>query len=53
MGPYGGGSYTSPVGLKVKLVETKLKDLKPGINEEMVVLGKVVCSVRNEDTVPL
>ncbi|CAH1106333.1 unnamed protein product [Psylliodes chrysocephalus] len=52
LGPYGGGSYTSPVGLKVKLVETKLKDLKPGINEEMVVLGKVVCSVRNEDTVP-
>ncbi|XP_050507427.1 tetratricopeptide repeat protein 5-like isoform X1 [Diabrotica virgifera virgifera] len=52
LGPYGGGTYTSPNGTKVKLVESKLKHLKDGINEEIVVLGKVVCSVRNEDTVP-
>ncbi|KAJ8913318.1 hypothetical protein NQ315_013288 [Exocentrus adspersus] len=53
LGPYGGGSYTSTNGETVKLVEIQLSDLKPGINEEKVVLGKVVCSVRNQDTVPL
>ncbi|XP_023311567.1 tetratricopeptide repeat protein 5-like [Anoplophora glabripennis] len=52
LGPYSGGSYTSSNGEAVKLIETKLSDLKPGINEERVILGKVVCSVRNEDTVP-
>ncbi|XP_019865803.1 tetratricopeptide repeat protein 5 [Aethina tumida] len=52
LGPYNGGSYTSSHGQTVKLVETSLKDLNPGINEEKVVLGKVVCSIRNEDTVP-
>ncbi|XP_057657747.1 tetratricopeptide repeat protein 5-like [Diorhabda carinulata] len=52
LGPYEGGSYTSPNEIKVKLVETKLKELKNGLNEEVVVLGKVVCSVRNEDIVP-
>ncbi|KAJ8979943.1 hypothetical protein NQ317_002022 [Molorchus minor] len=52
LGPYGGGSYTSTTGQTVKLEEQQLSDLVPGINEEKVVLGKVVCSVRNEDTVP-
>ncbi|XP_074026151.1 tetratricopeptide repeat protein 5 [Leptinotarsa decemlineata] len=52
LGPYGGGSYTSSNGQKVNLTEAALPDLKPGMNEEKVVLGKVVCSVRNEDTVP-
>lgn len=28
-------------------------ELKEGLNEEKVILGKVICSVRNEDTVPL
>ncbi|KAF2901649.1 hypothetical protein ILUMI_04537 [Ignelater luminosus] len=52
LGPYGGGSYTSPTGQTVKLEEVLLNDLKPGLNEEKVVLGKVVCSVYNEDGVP-
>lgn len=53
LGPYGGGSYTSSLGQTVKLIEARLNDLKEGLNEEKVVLGKVVCSVMNEDTVPL
>lgn len=52
LGPYKGGSYKSPNDIKVKLIDTKLKELKNGINNEVVVLGKVVCSVRNEDIVP-
>ncbi|KAJ8927962.1 hypothetical protein NQ314_019487 [Rhamnusium bicolor] len=52
LGPYAGGSYTSTNGQTVKLEEMLLSNLKPGINEEKVVLGKVVCSIRNEDTVP-
>lgn len=53
LGPYSGGSYTSSTGQTVKLDFADLKSLKPGVNEEKVVLGKVVCSVHNEDTVPL
>ncbi|CAG9856495.1 unnamed protein product [Phyllotreta striolata] len=52
LGPYGGGAYTSPIGQKVNLTQKKLKELNSGINDETVVLGKVVCSVRNEDRVP-
>ncbi|CAH1159927.1 unnamed protein product [Phaedon cochleariae] len=52
LGPYNGGSYTSSNGQTVKLEDVKLDDLKAGTNEEKVVVGKVVCSVRNEDTVP-
>nr|XP_022911310.1 tetratricopeptide repeat protein 5-like [Onthophagus taurus] len=53
LGPFSGGSYTSTVtGATVKLNEVKLNDLQPGLNEEKVILGKVVCSVHNEDTVP-
>ncbi|XP_066252294.1 tetratricopeptide repeat protein 5-like [Euwallacea similis] len=52
LGPYGGGSYTSSTGQKAKLIEVSYDSLKPGLNEEKVVLGKVICSVRNEDTVP-
>ncbi|GJQ77322.1 hypothetical protein Trydic_g20740 [Trypoxylus dichotomus] len=52
LGPYGGGSYTSSSGQTVKLDEVNVSDLKPGINEEKVILGKVVCSVHNEEAVP-
>ncbi|KAG5892233.1 hypothetical protein JTB14_022298 [Gonioctena quinquepunctata] len=52
LGPYNGGSYTSSSGQKVDLKECTVADLKSSVNEEKVVLGKVVCSVRNEDTVP-
>nr|CAI5824005.1 unnamed protein product [Callosobruchus analis] len=53
LGPYYGGSYTSTTGKQtVKLDACKLSDLKAGVNAEKVVLGKVVCSVRNEDVVP-
>lgn len=53
LGPYAGGSYTSTTGQTAKLVQTSLADLKPGLNQEKVILGKVVCSVMNDDTVPL
>lgn len=52
LGPYGGGCYTSSSGEKAKLTEVLYSSLKPGLNEEKVILGKVICSVRNEDTVP-
>ncbi|EFA01806.1 tetratricopeptide repeat protein 5 [Tribolium castaneum] len=52
LGPYAGGSYTSSANQTVKLDEIPLGGLKPGLNEEKVVLGKVVCSVQNEDSVP-
>ncbi|KAH0811463.1 hypothetical protein GEV33_011329 [Tenebrio molitor] len=52
LGPYGGGSYTSSHNQTVKLNEVSLSHLKPGLNEEEVVLGKVVCTVQNEDSVP-
>ncbi|XP_044256056.1 tetratricopeptide repeat protein 5-like [Tribolium madens] len=52
LGPYGGGSYTSSTNQTVKLDEISLGILKPGLNEEKVILGKVVCTVQNEDSVP-
>ncbi|KAK4886780.1 hypothetical protein RN001_003051 [Aquatica leii] len=53
LGPYGGGSYISPNGqATVKLDHSTFEELKHGINEEKVILGKVVCSVYNEDGVP-
>ncbi|KAJ3658963.1 hypothetical protein Zmor_010675 [Zophobas morio] len=53
LGPYGGGSYTSTTTQQtVKLDEISLNTLKSGLNEEKVVLGKVVCTVHNEDSVP-
>lgn len=53
LGPYTGGSYTSTNGQSVKLTEVYLSELKSGINLEKLVLGKVVCSVHNDDSVPL
>ena len=54
LGVYGGGEYTHPSkGHSVKLTMRPFKELKPGLNEEVVVLGRVVGSVMNEDAVPL
>ncbi|XP_050297968.1 tetratricopeptide repeat protein 5-like [Anthonomus grandis grandis] len=52
LGPYGGGSYTSSTGATIKLTGITYDSLKPGLNENKVILGKVICSVRNEDNVP-
>ncbi|GLV37229.1 hypothetical protein CBL_01941 [Carabus blaptoides fortunei] len=52
LGPYTGGSYTSTSGQSIKLTEVSLSELKSGINLEKLVLGKVVCSVHNDDSVP-
>jgi hypothetical protein len=52
LGPYEGGSYTAN-SKTVKLEPVALKKLQLGINLEKVVLGKVVCSVHNDDVVPL
>lgn len=51
LGPYSGGSYKNN-DKSVTLIERPLKELKDGINIETVVLGKVVCSVHNDDSVP-
>ncbi|XP_054263220.1 tetratricopeptide repeat protein 5-like [Macrosteles quadrilineatus] len=51
LGPYEGGQYTSG-GQTVKLTLQPLSSLKAGLNCEVVILGKVICSVRNEDIVP-
>ena len=48
LGPYGGGQFNS-----VRLTEVNFSDLKEGLNEEKVVLGKVTCSVHSEESVPL
>jgi hypothetical protein len=52
LGPYEGGCYTAN-NKTVKLESVALKKLQLGINLEKVVLGKVVCSVHNDDVVPL
>ncbi|XP_025836601.1 tetratricopeptide repeat protein 5-like isoform X2 [Agrilus planipennis] len=52
LGPYSGGKYTSSGGQAVKLDEVLLSNLSVGLNEEKVMLGKVVCSIYNEDKVP-
>ncbi|PNF35240.1 Tetratricopeptide repeat protein 5 [Cryptotermes secundus] len=51
LGPYGGGSYTAR-NETVKLEPIVLKNLHLGTNLEKVVLGKVVCSVHNDNVVP-
>ena len=40
-------------GRKAPLKEVNFEDLKSGTNEGQVVVGKVICSVHSEDTVPL
>ena len=41
------------VGRKDPLEEVTFSELKPGVNDGKVVLGKVICSVHSDDTVPL
>uniref|UniRef100_A0A1B6KVA8 Tetratricopeptide repeat protein 5 OB fold domain-containing protein n=1 Tax=Graphocephala atropunctata TaxID=36148 RepID=A0A1B6KVA8_9HEMI len=52
LGPYEGGQYTAPNSQSVKLRLQPLSSLQSGVNCELVVLGKVICSVRNDDYVP-
>lgn len=52
LGPYGGGKYTSPSGKTIDLIYCKLCDLKPQVNKEKVILGKVVCTVQSNEPVP-
>jgi len=52
LGPYSGGSYKGPSGASVNLELLPFASLQPGVNEEKVVLGVVICSVHTEDTVP-
>ena len=53
LGPYGGGSYSAPNGKTVKLEQVALSGLKDGLNDERVVVGKVVCSIATDDPIPL
>jgi len=52
LGVYGGGSYISPGGVAVKLNHISFKELAAGLNSEVVVLGRVICSVFSEESVP-
>ncbi|CAH1779557.1 unnamed protein product [Owenia fusiformis] len=52
LGAYQGGSYKGPKGQTVKLEKTFLKNLKPELNSEKVIIGKVVCSFTSDDPVP-
>ena len=53
LGPYGGGSYKSPRGgAAVALRHMGFHELQAGLNEEVVILGRVIFSVFTEETVP-
>jgi len=52
LGPYDGGSYKSPSGTTVNLKQEEFSKLEPGLNSGKVILGKVICSVHTEDSVP-
>jgi len=52
LGPYSGGSYTSPKGNSAVINHVKFQDLVSGSNCERVILGRVICSVHSEETVP-
>jgi len=52
LGPYGGGAFTHHSGTSVPLTLATFAALQPGTNSEVVVLGKVICSVHSENTVP-
>lgn len=53
LGPYLEDTKNIITGANARLTRVNIPQLKPGVNELKVLLGKVVCSVRNEDTVPL
>ena len=52
LGPYGGGSYTSPSGQTVKLDHIPVSKLVSGSNPNKVIVGRVVGSVPMDDPVP-
>lgn len=52
LGPYGGGTYTSPSGQTVQLDLVPVSKLVPGVNPNKVTVGKVVGFVPMEDSVP-
>lgn len=52
LGPYGGGTYTSPSGQAVQLDLVPVSKLVPGVNPNKVTVGKVVGFVPMEDPVP-
>lgn len=52
LGPYGGGSYTSPSGQTIQLDLVPLSKLVAGPNANKVTIGKVVGFVPVEDLVP-
>lgn len=52
LGPYGGGTYTSPSGQTVQLDVVPVSKLVPGVNPNKVTVGKVVGFVPMEDPVP-
>lgn len=53
LGPYGSGSYTSPSGVSIDLQHISVSELEPEINSNKVIVGRVVCSVDTNTTVPL
>lgn len=53
LGPYSGGSYTSASGLTVNLEPISLQDLKPGLNDNKVIIGRVVGSIHIETELTL
>jgi len=52
LGPYANGSYLHHSGSRVKLEQKTFSKLQPGLNTETVVVGRVICSVHTENTVP-
>lgn len=52
LGPYSGGTYTSPLGKSVDLTKCKFSELKPEVNHNKVILGKVVCTIATSEPVP-
>lgn len=54
LGPYAtDGSFKTSAGAPVTLEPIAIDQLKPGINSEKVVTGKVVCSFNVEEAVSL
>lgn len=52
LGPYSGGTYTSPLGKSVDLSKCKFSELRAEVNHNKVILGKVVCTIATSEPVP-
>ena len=52
LGPFSGGEYTGANHKSVKLETTPLESLIEGVNDNKVVLCKVVCSVTSSNDIP-